>query len=65
LEREKETVTGASLRLWVAILLTIIALWFVDFLFKPRLTGAALRALAKSPETKARGANRAIPRPRR
>jgi hypothetical protein len=58
-------VPGASLRLWVAILLTIIALWFVDFLFKPRLTGVALRTLAKSPEPRARDANRAIRHPGR
>jgi hypothetical protein len=35
LEKENETVPGKSLRLWVAILLTIVALWFVDFLLKP------------------------------
>jgi hypothetical protein len=35
LEKDNETVPGASIRLWVAILLTIVALWFVDFLLKP------------------------------
>jgi hypothetical protein len=34
MEKEKET-EPASIRLWVAILLTIVALWFVDFLLKP------------------------------
>jgi hypothetical protein len=34
MEKEKER-EPASIRLWVAILLTIVALWFVDFLTKP------------------------------
>jgi hypothetical protein len=34
MDKEKET-EPASIRLWVAILLTIVALWFVDFLLKP------------------------------
>jgi len=35
MEEEKGREPGASIRLWVAILLTIAALWFVDFLLKP------------------------------
>jgi hypothetical protein len=34
MEKEKER-EPVSIRLWVAILLTIVALWFVDFLTKP------------------------------
>jgi hypothetical protein len=34
LEKEKATVPGASLRLWIAILLTIAAIWIVAFLLK-------------------------------
>jgi len=34
LEKEKETVPGALLRLWVAILLTIVAIWIAAFLLK-------------------------------
>jgi hypothetical protein len=35
LEKEKETASGATLRLWVAILPTIVAIWFAAFLPKP------------------------------
>jgi uncharacterized membrane protein len=35
LEKEKETAPGASLRLWVAVLLTIVAIWIAAFLLKP------------------------------
>ena len=34
MEKEEER-EPASIQLWVAILLTIAALWFVDFLLKP------------------------------
>ncbi len=33
--KDKETPQYASLRLWIAVLLSIAALWFVDFLLKP------------------------------
>jgi hypothetical protein len=33
--RKKKETEPASIRSWVAILLTIVALWFVDFLLKP------------------------------
>ena len=33
--KDKETPQHASLRLWIAVLLTTVALWFVDFLLKP------------------------------
>jgi hypothetical protein len=42
--KDKETPQYAPLRLWIAVLLSIVALWFVDCLLKPLAHGYSMRA---------------------